>query len=332
MEDTSYLARKAQLHELGGRLYFREHWWKLNDQSNRQSDARLTSLGFGFLSTRNFACIRKTSWSRVAYLCTRAQRGMISYDKRLIGDLRQFCKERDFQMFKNLKKKELIELLERKDEEATFPRFMELPPELRIMIYEHSFDTSIDHSGSSQWQEWRASSFYTIPPRVTYASKALRQESLPIFYTGGLLKIRMNVRQATHGFTIKENGFATLFFAKASQATLECVKAIQVTFDCNFQETSASWLSFRDEWIVTITLPTASTPYQITQVSHPSRRYAPVGLPVHQKLLEKSLGEILEGMVSKAKGKRTTFERGDIFEIRRAFQELGDALEKKRVS
>ncbi|KAK0365427.1 ornithine aminotransferase [Friedmanniomyces endolithicus] len=63
----------------------------------------------------------------------------------------------------------MIAILEQADDERVFPRFMDLPPELRVEIYGHHF-RSFDEG------------ILAVQPPLTTVCKLLRQEALPMFY------------------------------------------------------------------------------------------------------------------------------------------------------
>ncbi len=64
---------------------------------------------------------------------------------------------------------DMIAILEQADDERVFPRFMDLPPELRVEIYGHHF-RSFDEG------------ILAVQPPLTTVCKLLRQEALPMFY------------------------------------------------------------------------------------------------------------------------------------------------------
>lgn len=70
---------------------------------------------------------------------------------------------------------------EQPDDETSFARFLQLPPELRVMIYEHHID-----------------SLSTVPsvhsqPALTRISRLVRQESLPLFYARSTFEATLDV-------------------------------------------------------------------------------------------------------------------------------------------
>ena len=62
--------------------------------------------------------------------------------------------------------------LEKADDEATFDRFTELPPEIRQIIFQYYYESLPSN---------RCAPFKYQPP-ITMASRMIREESLPLFY------------------------------------------------------------------------------------------------------------------------------------------------------
>lgn len=105
----------------------------------------------------------------------RKQLGLPSYHSSTNDELRKFIKHRKIDASAVIKGKtigtrnELVKLLESADSRRTFPKFLDLPPELRNRIYELHFS------------DMRTAYAPTQPP-ITRSSRLLRQESLGLFY------------------------------------------------------------------------------------------------------------------------------------------------------
>jgi hypothetical protein len=117
--------------------------------------------------------LRKTPRSRLSELYIRLQRGLICYEGLPIRELRNFAAQRGlvvsteaFKSFKALKV-----LLEKADDDTTFERFSDLPPELRQTVFRHYFDSLVVRKAR-----------YKQQPPITLVSRTLREESLPLFY------------------------------------------------------------------------------------------------------------------------------------------------------
>jgi hypothetical protein len=149
-------------------------YWKL-DSGARLSVQELVNL----LKTSKFSCkSRHKGRARVCALYFRCQRGLLPYDGLPTSELKLFASQRALpsaQTFggQKLTTTTLKALLEEADDDATFERLSDLPPELRTAIFAHYFN-SLDDS--------LARRRYKYQPPITLVSPQIRQESLPLFY------------------------------------------------------------------------------------------------------------------------------------------------------
>lgn len=112
----------------------------------------------------------KTDSHRAVELYRRAERGLISYDKCRVHELKHFVKSRRLRdnTAAPTKKRQPVALLENADDTITFDRFMELPPELRLRVY-----------------DYHISSFETVsaePVPILQGCRLVRQEARLLFY------------------------------------------------------------------------------------------------------------------------------------------------------
>jgi hypothetical protein len=124
---------------------------------------------FEYLRDRGYECRQNVSRPGVVDALGRYQRGLISYEGRSVNELQAFCEARGLPA-KGTSASRLARALEKADDLATFPRFFDLPAEIRNVIYElhfHGFDP------------FRTQ--YVQPP-LTLASRQLRSEALSLFY------------------------------------------------------------------------------------------------------------------------------------------------------
>lgn len=302
------LSNMAQLHKNGGSMSSSRHWWKLCDRRGHYDGYSFTGCSDvreakDFLRRCSYAFSGDEDHTRLAYLFTRAQRGMISYYRRPVADLRKFCTARGYSFGKGLKKEKFVLMLERADEDAKFPRFLELPPELREMVYGYSFEVSLRSDG----KEWRESPYHLAAPPVASVSRLVRKESLPLFYAGGTLDIDMVATLREETYRYSEPHSTTDFFAEAPKVVLESVR--QVDIPVNILE--------GDPIMFTILLPQEKAPYKISvQGTKAELRSSAV------KFADKGLRKVLDDMAVRAAGRRVKLERGDIYTIRRVFQEM----------
>lgn len=90
-------------------------------------------------------------------------------------ELRDLCQKRNIPSTSTTTKPQLISALEKADEDRTFLRFMDLPPELRTRIYDFYFEPL-------HRVRWDVAPYTIPPPPITIVSKQLRLESHPLFY------------------------------------------------------------------------------------------------------------------------------------------------------
>lgn len=142
-------------------------YWKLGLNSYR--DKTIKELAQD-LNKRGYKCREeKVSRPGVVDAIVRYQRGLMSYEGCSVNELQAFCKARGLSA-KGTSASRLAHALEQTDDLMTFPRFFDLPAEIRNVIYElhfHGFDP------------FRTQ--YVQPP-LTLASRQLRSEALPLFY------------------------------------------------------------------------------------------------------------------------------------------------------
>ncbi|KAK5715436.1 hypothetical protein LTR15_010080 [Elasticomyces elasticus] len=139
-------------------------WWKLDDgQDLTKNEAR------SILQKRGFAHIKSSTKPRFVALLLRSDRGLCSYEKCSKAELLELCQAQGHSLSNLLKasKADLIALLE--NHEPGFPRFMELPPELRLHVYEQHL-ASFESVG------------LCVPPPITAVCQTVRIEALPLFF------------------------------------------------------------------------------------------------------------------------------------------------------
>ena len=118
----------------------------------------------------------------------------LDYEKCTLQELRTFIcdrtttplSERDLQRIQNCNRDQLTNRLHKLDQICTFPRFMELPPELRVKVYEPLLiDTRVkDEDGRIDWTDIPAGmrKWGTLHPAMLRASKQIYLEAQPILY------------------------------------------------------------------------------------------------------------------------------------------------------
>lgn len=150
-------------------------YWKLDSGSRGKTKETL----FRILAVRNPSLKGKSSRSigRLRELYVRHQRGMLSYEGIPARELGSFITQRGIVSTANSKTTiaELRAQLEQADNDMTFGRFSDLPPEIRQQIFKQYFDSFYD---CSDWDSPLGSQ-----PPITLASRQTRQEALPLFFS-----------------------------------------------------------------------------------------------------------------------------------------------------
>lgn len=116
-------------------------------------------------------------------LAYRAQRRLRCYDGDSKQVLRTFCRQRRLaNSLQGANKPALIEALEDADEKATFDRFLDLPPELRVAIYRLHYEDFDLRDNCTDGIVSHNELTYPSAPAITQVCSLVRRESLPIFY------------------------------------------------------------------------------------------------------------------------------------------------------
>jgi hypothetical protein len=116
----------------------------------------------------------------------RYQRGLLSYDRCSVHELQAFCEARGLPG-NYTGALHLARVLRRADDLITFPRFFELPAEIRNVIYKYSF---------SDFETFKDKH---VQPPLTLASRQLRFEALPLFYEVSTFELGVTSHQVTRG-------------------------------------------------------------------------------------------------------------------------------------
>lgn len=170
--------------DLRGHLAYRpdldpDHYWKLETVTYLKD----TSLDHEFQRLKLYRNAHLSKQRKVC-LCARAQQGYLSYDIYGLAELKDFARRRKIPLpHGRLTAALLVRQLERADKNTKFPRFSELPPELRQAVSEQYF---------ASLAKERMKLVFKQPP-VTMASRLLRTEALPLFYR--MITFELEVRK-----------------------------------------------------------------------------------------------------------------------------------------
>lgn len=123
-----------------------------------------------YLATRGYRYPKGATKAVLMDAVGRCQRGLLSYETCNANELRAFCKVRNISSPPKPKTvSQLARILEQADDDATFPRFLELPAELRNKINEFHFRSYGEISTQHRQPP------LTLVPQI-------RAEALPVFY------------------------------------------------------------------------------------------------------------------------------------------------------
>jgi hypothetical protein len=139
-------------------------YWKLGESRDLSVQVLKERLKF-----KAYYFTNKATKARLLHLLSRGERGLFIYEKYAVAELKRFCANRQIRLPEVERKANLIGHLEREDENGTFTRLLDLPPELRNRIYTLHF-------------EGFEPMLRPIPPPIACVSRQMRQETLLLFY------------------------------------------------------------------------------------------------------------------------------------------------------
>ncbi|GIZ49454.1 hypothetical protein CKM354_001248400 [Cercospora kikuchii] len=154
---------------------------------------------------------------------SRRQRGLLIYDECREEELRKFCEERGIRLLRSSNNRAgMIASLELADDQGTtFDRFLDLPAELRLRIYQ-SYKTSLGAKFGP----------FSVAPPITSVSKMIRQEAASIFFRERMFMCswarQSFVEPQNPGQSPRLDEVTSLFFEKAPLVFLEQVRRLQV--------------------------------------------------------------------------------------------------------
>lgn len=135
--------------------------------------------------TTNHQTLKTASMTRLRELFVRQQRGLLSYEGLTMVELKTFAIQRGLSSTTAAKPKAatLKAQLERADEDATFDKFSDLPPEIRQQIFELYFNSVNKFRGAMSKPGGQ--------PPIALASRQTRLEALPLYYSRCLFRFRI---------------------------------------------------------------------------------------------------------------------------------------------
>jgi hypothetical protein len=174
-------------------------------------------------------------WASRINRSDRKDRGLLDYKNCKVTELKGFFEARGIKLPTGRRYKvDLIAALEKADDEATFTKFFDLPPELRLTIADNYFDA--------------LPVLPTLPhqPPLTLASPALRAEVLPLFHPNTTLTLSFTTtwdqivlfRQGPVRATLSRDSVALL--ARIPAQSLGRVRRLRLVLNHSF---------FREHWM-----------------------------------------------------------------------------------
>ncbi|KAF7185340.1 hypothetical protein HII31_13319 [Pseudocercospora fuligena] len=152
------------------------YWYIHVPHSGRDVKADLDTWGRDHLQSHN----KEKLWD----IHCRRQRGLLNYSKYDVEELRGFCTNRGLKLPKAGKNKRqnknlLIKHLDAADDDATFDKFLDLPPELRVIMFEWHFR---DIAPSDRENYYLAETIIRAQPPIARTSPLIRKEALDVWY------------------------------------------------------------------------------------------------------------------------------------------------------
>ena len=300
-------------------------YWKLDAPflpTGTHHREKLKAKGYHFNKSSNAA--------RMKVHISRADRGLMSYEKRSMAELRSFCISRKILMPDMAKSSAtaLVSRLESEDEAGTtFGQFLDLPPELRLLVYEAYFDDIRDrfHPSDIQgdWVHGRTrdglceTNKLMSPPPVAQTCALVRKETIPLFAKSFRLNVNLSQNLGTRAQKRQQwnsmSGWYSKSFTKAPPHLLRIARRLVISGFVTVR-------GFRVRKTCEIDLPVGQQPLQVS--IHRAKNLSLWPQAPDQLLEEvdstfkKELDEFLEDMSARSNGMALELrDRGKIPEV-----------------
>lgn len=197
------------------------NYWKLDSGQDRDKRVLRSDM-----KRAQFPTNKATSTTRLRELFIRCQRGLLSYERLPSRDLKLFAAQRALPVTPGQKPTvaALKAQLEQADDDGTFDRFTDLPPELRQLVYTFYFK-SLEHPVPSRHYD-----HLKCQPPITFASRDTRRESLPLFYESCvfLATTMWEPRSSLRDFTAALSPDSSAFFRSTSTHNFARIKRLDL--------------------------------------------------------------------------------------------------------
>lgn len=190
-------------------------YWKL-DSGNRLGSRGLRDK----LRDGNYSVLKSVNNSRLRALYVRCQRGLLSFEGMAPHLLRLYATQRGLTVASAATPNSIKAQLEQADDDATFDRFTDLPPEIRQVVYQYYFDSSLANETPR----------YKYQPPLTMISRTVRRESLPLFYDCWRIDITSE-GPLTDPYKFRPSAITTRLLQSIAAQDLARVKSIQLWFN-----------------------------------------------------------------------------------------------------
>lgn len=241
-----------------------DNYWKLDSGFHWQKRGLREKLSKNKPSGFKIGC---GNTARLRTLYVRHQRGLLSFEGLPLQELRQFATLRCITVDPNAAATVVKAQLEKADNEATFDRFADLPPEVRHIILQYHFE----FLRSSTW------ALRKYQPPITMVSHMIRHESLPLFYDYcGRLEI---VSDGPITVPYKLNpSLATAKFLQSTPAHLLArIKSLQLTFT-NLDFRAAIDLSNQHDPVGIVSTYGRYHSWEMTEATRARQQHIPLAL------------------------------------------------------
>ena len=230
----------------------------------------------------------------MAALLRRHDAGNVNYYKCSKIDLNTFTVDRRILSKKAtpLRAGSLIPKLLEADANATFTRFRELPPELRVRVYEYYIDSITEKPVH-----------IPVDPPLTRVSCLLRTEALPIFYNTCTIQLTieegviwsMDIQRSTHDFirTCTKEKFANM-------------RKLSIKYVVGNPRGSSNCATVATAMV---TMNARSDAYDLAMWTINGPRRPKIG-----EILKKEVSEVMDEVVSRKDGEKLTGE--DLMKLR----------------
>jgi hypothetical protein len=192
-----------------------KEYWKLDSGKRLRSQLLREKLREG-----HHSALKSVNNTRLRALYVRTQRGLLSFESMPPLELRHYAAQRGLTVAPSATPKAVKAQLEQADDDATFDRFTDLPPEIRQIIYQYYLDSSVASAGSK----------YKYQPPLTMTSRMIRRETLPLFFDCWDIEIT-SAGHLTAPYKFHPCTRTARLLQSTTTQNLARVKSIQLWFD-----------------------------------------------------------------------------------------------------